>query len=311
MNRKEAKAFDRRIYERVRHGHLPDLRRVQPCDWFYNNPWRRPYLVSMVFGRYFRFALRHTIGKTLLEVGSGPGHMSLEFAREGFHVLGIDVSPASVEVARQVAAENPFQDGFGSLEYVVADFLAWTPTQTFDNICFFGTLHHFDRLADVLAKVNDLLNPNGRLIVIEPARDWLTLKDAAIIALIRWLLAWHSSWYEKLPLPASEAEIDAYVHECLREYQEARDRNEPKQSPDDNASFATEMLSALRSRFEQIAFEPGFSFFPRIGGGVRGRTEDEAQKLSEFLCLFDQYAVTAGLMNPGGFLWAGQAIRGS
>ncbi len=45
----EARAFDERIAERVRHGHIPDLRRVEPCDWFFNNPWRRPYLASLNF----------------------------------------------------------------------------------------------------------------------------------------------------------------------------------------------------------------------------------------------------------------------
>lgn len=310
-HRQEAEAFNERVYERARHGHLPDLRRVQPCDWFYNNPWRRPYLVNMVFGGYFRFALSHTVGKTLLDVGSGPGHMSLELAREGFHVTGIDLSSASVEFARRVAAENPFRDGFGSLEYVVADFLTWQPSHTFDDVCFFGTLHHFDKPAEVLDKVSELLDSGGRLIVVEPARDWLTPKDAAIIALVRWLLAWHESWYESLPLPQDENGIEQYVGECLREYQEARDRNEAAQSPHDNASFATEVLAALRSRFEEMTFEPGFAFFPRVGGGVRARSEDEAQRLSEFLYLFDQYAIATGLMNPGGFLWAGQTVGGS
>jgi len=215
MSKEEAKAFDRQIYERARHGHLPDLRRVQPCDWFYNNPWRRPYLVNMVFGRCFRFALQRVIGRTLLEVGSGPGHMSLEFAREGFHVIGIDLSIASVEFARQVAAENPFLEGFGSLEYVVADFLTWQPPHPFDNVCFFGTLHHFDKPADVLNKVNSLLNPSGRFIVVEPTRDWLTLRDAAIIALIRWLLAWHGAWYESLPVATTETEVEEYVRESF------------------------------------------------------------------------------------------------
>lgn len=309
-NGQEGEAFDRRIYERAQHGHLPDLRRVQPCDWFYNNPWRRPYLVDMVFGRSFRFALQHVVGKTLLEVGSGPGHKSLEFAREGFHVIGIDLSSASVQFARQVAAENPFRDGFGSLEYVITDFLTWQPPHNFDNACFFGTLHHFNRLAEVLNKVSNLLNPGGRLIVCEPARDWHTLKDATIIALIRWLLAAHGSWYESLPLPTSKEEVEQYVRECLREYQEARDRNEPTQSPHDNANFATEMLAALRSRFEEIAIEPVSAFFPRMGGGVRAKSEGEARRLSQFLYLFDQYAVATGLMNPGAFLWAGQTTGG-
>ena len=309
MSKEEAKAFDKQVEERARHGHLPDLRRVQPCDWFNNNPWRRPHLVDKVFGRYFRFALKYATGKTLLEIGSGPGHMSLEFAREGFHVIGIDLSSASVELARKVAAENPFRDGFGCLDYIAADFITWKSPDTFNSICFFGTLHHFDQQAEMLDKVNELLNPDGKIIVVEPARDWLTSRDASIIALIRWLLAWHDAWCDDLQLPTAKEAVEEYIYECLREYQEARDRNEAVQSPHDNASFATEMLETLRSRFDEVAFEPGFSFFPRMAGGVRAPSEDKAQQLSELLYLFDQYAVSTGLMNPGGFLWAGQRKR--
>ncbi len=32
----EANAFDVQIEERIRNGHIPDLRRAPACDWFYN-----------------------------------------------------------------------------------------------------------------------------------------------------------------------------------------------------------------------------------------------------------------------------------
>src|ERR1039458_3198559 len=75
----EAAAFDLQIRERIAHGHVPDLRRAQPCDWFYNNPWRRPEYIDSIFGEDFRFALAQIPpGSRILEVGSGPGHMALE-----------------------------------------------------------------------------------------------------------------------------------------------------------------------------------------------------------------------------------------
>ena len=86
----EAEAFGNRARKRISMGHIPDLRRVKPCNWFYNNSWRKPYLVDMEYGRNLRFALRYLKGRTLLEVGSGLGHMALEFARNGMNVTGID-----------------------------------------------------------------------------------------------------------------------------------------------------------------------------------------------------------------------------
>ena len=92
----EAHAFDRQIDERVANGHIPDLRLCTPCDYFYNNPWRRPAYVQLDFGEQFeiiREAIRTHAPKAertpvVLEVGCGPGYLSLELARAGFNVTG-------------------------------------------------------------------------------------------------------------------------------------------------------------------------------------------------------------------------------
>lgn len=302
----EAEAFDEHARARIEHGLIPDLRRVQPCDWFYNNPWRRPYFANMIFGRYLRFASSNVTGETLLEVGSGVGHMCLEFARHGFHVTGLELSEVAVRAARETAAQNPFKEGFGSLTYLATDFIQWQPEQRFDNVCFFGALHHFDDVEKIVSKTRELMKKNGRVIVIEPARDWLKESDGALIALIRILLSAKGGWYEPVVLPASLSEFDDYARECLREYQDATDKSEAAQSPHDNASFAEDMLKHLRDHFGEVAFEPGFAFLPRMVGGVRGESEEKVKELTEFLSLFDDYAVNNKLMNAGGFLWAGQ-----
>lgn len=302
----EAEAFDEHARERIEHGLIPDLRRVEACDWFYNNPWRRPYLANMIFGRYLRFALANVTGETLLEVGSGVGHMCLEFARHGFKVTGLELSEVSVRTAKETAAQNPFTEEFGSLKYLATDFIQWQPEERFDNVCFFGALHHFDDVEKIVSKTRGLLKENGRVIVIEPARDWLKESDGALIALIRILLSAKGGWYEPVPLPASISQFDDYARECLREYQDATDKSEAAQSPHDNASFAEEMLRHLRADFAETAFEPGFAFLPRMVGGVRAESEEKVKELTEFLCLFDEYAVKNKLMNAGGFLWAGK-----
>ena len=45
----EAEAFNSQIDERIANGHIPDLRLAEPCDYFYNNPWRRPAYVKLDF----------------------------------------------------------------------------------------------------------------------------------------------------------------------------------------------------------------------------------------------------------------------
>jgi len=100
----EAKAFDARMRERIEHGLLPDLRLAQPCDWFYNNPWRNPKFINMVYGEYLKFALSNLpiSGCEVFEIGSGLGQMALELARAGYKVTGIELSPYSVEIANRV-----------------------------------------------------------------------------------------------------------------------------------------------------------------------------------------------------------------
>lgn len=45
----EARAFDCQIEERIANGHVPYLRLTMPCDYFYNNSWRRPEFVKLDF----------------------------------------------------------------------------------------------------------------------------------------------------------------------------------------------------------------------------------------------------------------------
>ena len=45
--KEEAKAFDVQTDERIKHGFIPDLRRLRKVDWFYNNVWREPEFVEI------------------------------------------------------------------------------------------------------------------------------------------------------------------------------------------------------------------------------------------------------------------------
>lgn len=303
----EAAAFDRRTRTRMENGHLPDLRRAKPCAWFYNNPWRHPEYANMVFGEYLGFALENLApGSTVLEVGCGPGHLALELARNGHHVTGLDLSPGSIEAAEQMARENPYTNGFGSLTYAVADFMDWSATQRFDAVCFFLTLHHFEDLNGTIERAIAALRPGGRIVVVEPARDFFSRRNAAVGALVRQLLSRFGAWHETLEMPRAPSTLGAYIDEVHREYRDATDRHEAAQSPEDNSSFAAEMLSVLRTRFEEAAYKEVFALVPRMVGGVRGRTEEETLELARFLHLFDTFCVEEGLLDPGGFLFAGK-----
>lgn len=307
----EAKAFDLRIKERIAQGHIPDLRRVKFCEWFYNNPWRHPEYVKWIFGEYLSFAASNLKKKNsdILEIGCGPGHMALELARYGHNVTGIDISKECIKVAKRMKKENPFMENMGKLNYYVSGLFEFNPKIKFDAICFFLVLHHFENLEKVMKKIIRLLKKDGILIVIEPAVDWFSKKNAFFVSLIRILLSYNKKWYESFELPSSEEELKNYINEIYNEFRETKDKNEKKQSPLDNSSKGEEMLKVLRKHFKQISFKYGYSFLSRVIGGLRDENEEKTLKLANFLKVLDILSVKEKILEPTSFYFSGNVRR--
>ena len=292
------------------HGHVPDLRRVTSCDWFQNNVWRRPYLTRLLNMRHVDFCVRHlpARGARVLDVGCGPGFMSLELARHGYRVTGLDVSAAALDLGRRLARENPYVDTWGSLDYVREDFLAWDGGgERFDAVCFFGALHHFPDPAAVLDHALTLIVPSGTVIAREPARDWWTDGDATLMAWLRVALAAAGAWYQDIELPHDRDGVARLAAETRAEVREARVAGEEVQSPRDNSAYGTEMLAALRERFEETGMAPETLLFDRVAAGIRVADESRAEDVARAFHAFELYALEVGLLHAGGFIFAGKA----
>src|SRR3954452_2651710 len=83
-----------------------------------------------------RWCGRLPVGSSILELGCATGFVTLELAHRGYHVTGLDVSPAMIEVARAAAREQGVEANF-----VVGDI---------DEIERLG-LDHFDAVSGFLA----------------------------------------------------------------------------------------------------------------------------------------------------------------
>jgi SAM-dependent methyltransferase len=109
----------------------------------------------------------------LLDVPCGGGRHSLPLAAEGYHVTGVDISPAFLEAARSRAADRQLQVRWEQREMVD---LPWP--QTFDGaFCFgnsFGYLPDADN-ARFLQAVSDALKPGARFLL-----DYPTVADALL-----------------------------------------------------------------------------------------------------------------------------------
>jgi ubiquinone/menaquinone biosynthesis C-methylase UbiE len=218
-------------------GFIPDLRGGVKCEFFYKSFFRDPYFMRLYLGqiaKWFNDSLIKHAGKNLavLDVGCGPGIVSLEIARNGHRVTGIDISEASLSLARKTLKNNRHVKKFGSLKYILSPFE--TIEGSYDAIVCSGALHHFANVEKVITKCRSLLKKRGIILCYEPWHEKWTKRDAALVALLRLLLAKTGNWYETYPEVSKITleNFDMFTDEIHREYFLERDKNEPGgQSP--------------------------------------------------------------------------------
>ncbi|QXE90362.1 class I SAM-dependent methyltransferase [Geomonas subterranea] len=307
----EARAFNHQIHERMAHGHIPDLRRAPRCEWFINNPWRDPAYVKLDFYEQFELiekTLRDQLGERaarVLEIGCGPGYLSLELSRAGHHVTGIDLSPACIEVARRMADEDPWRGERGGLAYLSGDLFAHPglAVGSFDAVVFLGALHHFPDQASVMARVRELLRVGGIVIAHEPTRDRVTRGNAAFCHLLRTLLSAGNGFHADFPVPAPEA-VEGEIGKLFANMRYETEDAEKLQSPNDNEAGFREMHKALSGTFKELVLKERYAFFHEFIGGLRF-DEEKNRALARYLRDMDARLVELGVLQSTEFFFVG------
>ena len=105
-------------------------------------------------------------GAQVLEVGCGPGHLSMRLARHhGLEVTGLDLDPAMITRARV----NTHRAGSGDQrrpEFLVGDVTALAfPDESFDVVVSTLSMHHWADPAAGLAEIGRVLRPGARALV--------------------------------------------------------------------------------------------------------------------------------------------------
>lgn len=114
--------------------------------------------------RYEELVYRNVHGKRVLEYGCGQGSHSIEIARRGGTVTGIDIS----EVGIRQACEAAEAAGVSGATYEVMDAMDMTfENGTFDLVIGEGILHHLD-LDRSYGEISRVLKPGGKAIFMEP-----------------------------------------------------------------------------------------------------------------------------------------------
>lgn len=117
-------------------------------------------------------------GKKVLEVGCGLGTDAVNFARAGADYTGIDLSEASLDLARKRFEVFGLR---GSLFWCNAEKLAESlPSQAFDLVYSFGVIHHTPDPRTVFEQISRVISPTGTLKCMLYARN--SWKNAMIEA---------------------------------------------------------------------------------------------------------------------------------
>lgn len=124
-------------------------------------------IYSIIHGRndrYHELLYNDAAGKRVLEYGCGLGSHSLQIARHGGLVTGIDISEVGIQKATEAAAAQ----GVTGADYLVMDAENMTfPDATFDLVIGEGILHHLD-LDRSYSEISRVLRPGGRAVFMEP-----------------------------------------------------------------------------------------------------------------------------------------------
>lgn len=132
----------------------------------FGSEWGSHYWGKWQTITYALYSLGIEKGSTVLDVGVGGGWTTLFLAECGFRSSGIDIAPASVEIATRRAERYQ-----ATADFVAADMDHLALGRVFDAALVFDALHHSTRPAQVVERVAAHLVPGGWVLFGEPS--WL------------------------------------------------------------------------------------------------------------------------------------------
>jgi 2-polyprenyl-3-methyl-5-hydroxy-6-metoxy-1,4-benzoquinol methylase len=112
-------------------------------------------------------------GSRILDVGCGSGWLSEYFARLGYIVKGIDISPDLIAMSEERVARVPYGADHETplrCTFAVHDVEAAPLPEKFDAILCYDSLHHFEDEHAVVNNLASMLDVGGLLFILEGER---------------------------------------------------------------------------------------------------------------------------------------------
>ncbi len=104
--------------------------------------------------------------KSILDIGCGMGRHSMELARRGFNVTGIDYISKFIEIAQNKASEEALNVNFVTADILISDLFS---SNSFDCIlCLYDVIGSYadnSKNEIIISKIANLLKPGGRAVL--------------------------------------------------------------------------------------------------------------------------------------------------
>lgn len=232
--------------------------------------------------------------RRILEVGCGSGYLSLELARSGHAVLGLDPSAEALAVARRSAAGSKAPIP-GSLVYAETSLEAWDAEPgSFDAAVFNLSLHHLHDLPGGLAKVRRSLAPGGLLVVNDFGYDRLDEATAAWMVEAEALLGLREPQTSAEPAWDPARAIAGFRHHWLEHFAE-------------HGLHGFEALrTALDRHFQEDLFVDAPYLFLRLANAVPAAPAARAEPHVAVLRALEALHMARGTIRAVGFRFAGR-----
>jgi SAM-dependent methyltransferase len=144
-------------------------------------------------------------GKTILEYGCGDGVNTVPLANRGAHVIGLDLSPELIAVAKQRLLAHGITAG---VDFVVGSAHSLPlPDGSVDVVFGIAILHHLD-LTLASNEVGRVLKRPGLAIFQEPVRN------SRILRFARKLIPYRSPDVSPFERPLTDRELESFAADC-------------------------------------------------------------------------------------------------
>ena len=116
----------------------------------------------------------------VLDNGAGPGKYAMELARNGYRVTLSDLTPASVDIARQKAQEYDLMKQFEGFHVLDATRLEGLADDTYDASLMLGPLYHLQTEQERVMAVRELhrvTKPDGMVYIAMQSRMRMSINS--------------------------------------------------------------------------------------------------------------------------------------